>query len=473
MPVGLAVVLRLPFMFEAMKPDEAGYLMVARAWHLSDSTLYGGYWVDRPPLLLLIFKVAATDGPIGIRLVGLVTTAVLVGSAALVGQAVAGRRAAWWSSLVAAALVSSFALGGQEVDGELLAAPLVLAGCAATLWAVADGQSRSRRAALGFMAGVVGVAAVLVKQNFVDALVFAAVLLVLTARNPAMRRRALETLVAGAAGVATVLVAVLVWASTSGPGVGELLYVMYGFRFDAAEVIAGGYDERPEERLVGMLAVALVSGLVPLLAAAVWHALGPGRRREALSVAFVAMVAVGVFGVAAGASYWRHYLIELVPAAALGAALLARGRPSRWARPLVGLVVAASAVAMVVGGGIHQVVGDPQSEASRTARWLEARSAPGDTAVITYGHANVLLPAGLSSPYPYLWSLPARVRDPHLDLLLALVEGPRAPTWIVEWNTFDSWGLDPDGRLAVAVKLHYHRVAVVAGHDVYRRDVRS
>jgi hypothetical protein len=92
--------------------------------------------------------------------------------------------------------------------------------------------------------------------------------------------------------------------------------------------------------------------------------------------------------------------------------------------------------------------------------------------VITYGHANVLLPAGLSSPYPYLWSLPARVRDPNLKLLISTVEGPRAPTWIVEWNSFDSWGLDADRRLAQAVFENYHMVAVVAGHNVYRLDRR-
>jgi 4-amino-4-deoxy-L-arabinose transferase-like glycosyltransferase len=471
-PVGLAVVLRLPFLLEPLRPDEAGYLMVAQQWHLSDSTTYGSYWVDRPPLLLLIFKAAVGQGPLGIRLVGTVAAAALVAAAAAVGQAVAGRRAAWWSSLVTAALVSSFALGGQEVDGELLAAPFVLAGCAATLWAVDERQTRVGRLVLGFLAGVAAVAAVLVKQNFVDALAFAGVLLVLMARNPATRRRALETAVAGAAGVALVLAAVLVWAATVGPGVGDLFYVMYLFRFDAAEVIARRDLARPEARLLGLVAVALVSGLVPLLSAALWQALGPRRRRDPLAWALAAMVAVGGVGVAAGASYWRHYLIELVPAAAIGTAMLARGRPTRWVRPLVSLVVVSSAVAMFVGGGIHQIAGDPEEAATRMARWLEARSAPGDTAVITYGHANVLLPAGLSSPYPYLWSLPARVRDPNLKLLVSTVEGPRAPTWIVEWNSFDSWGLDADRRLAQAVFENYHMVAVVAGHNVYRLDRR-
>ena len=472
MPVALAVVLRLPFLLEPLRPDEAGYLMVARQWHLSDHTVYGAYWVDRPPLLLLLFKAAVGQGPVGIRLVGTVAAAFIVAAAAAVGQVVGGRRAAWWSSLVTAALVSSFALGGQEVDGELLAAPFVLAGCAATLWAVDERQTRVGRIVLGFLAGVAAVAAVLVKQNFVDALVFALVLLALMARRSASRRRALETAAAGVVGAALAVGTVLVWAATAGPGVGDLFYVMYLFRFDAAEVIARRDIARPEARLLGLIGVALVSGLVPLLAASIWQALGPRRRPEPLSWAFVAMIVVGVIGVVAGASYWRHYLIQLVPAAAIGTAMLARGRPDRWARPLVSLVVVSAAVAMFVGGGIHQLLGDPEAEATRTARWLEARSGPRDTAVITYGHANVLLPAGLSSPYPYLWSLPTRVRDPHLNLLISIVEGPKAPTWIVEWNSFDSWGMDTDKRLAQAVFENYHMVAVVAGHDVYRLDRR-
>jgi len=34
--------------------------MVARQWQGGGSSLYGDQWVDRPPLLLLIFK--AADG---------------------------------------------------------------------------------------------------------------------------------------------------------------------------------------------------------------------------------------------------------------------------------------------------------------------------------------------------------------------------------------------------------------------------
>ncbi len=468
----MAVALRLPFLRSPPLPDEAGYLMVARQWHLSDNTMYGAFWVDRPPLLLLLFKAGVGEGPLGIRVVGLVMTVALVLAAAAVGRVVAGPRAAWWCSLAAAALTASFALTSQGVDGELLAAPFVLVSCAATLWALAGGQTRSRRLVLGLVAGLTAMAAVFVKQNFVDALVFAAVLLALTAWKPASRRPAVEVAVAGTAGAAAVLVAVLAWAAATGPGVGNLLFGMYGFRFDAAEVIARGDVIRPEERLRTMLAVALVSGLAPVLAVAVGRVVRQRGRVDPLSWAYLAMLAVGVVGVAAGGNYWRHYLIQLVPAAVIGIALLARHRSSQWTRPLVGVVVLSSLVAMVVGVAAREVFDHSQEETLRTARWLQARSAPGDTALVTYGHANVLFDAGLTSPYPYLWTLPMRVRDPHLDLLVATLRGPDAPTWIVEWSPLDSWGLDSKRRVAAIIGRDYHVAAVVAGHNVYRHDGR-
>ena len=84
----------------------------------------------------------------------------------------------------------------------------------------------------------------------------------------------------------------------------------------------------------------------------------------------------------------------------------------------------------------------------------------------------MLLESGLVSPYPYLWSLPTRVRDPRLELLTRTLSGPRAPTWVVEWNDFDSWGLDRHHRLAAVVRRRYHRVASLCGHEVYLLDSR-
>ena len=51
----------LPFMARPLSPDEAGYLIVGGQW-AEGSSLYGDYWVDRPPGLIAIFELAETMG---------------------------------------------------------------------------------------------------------------------------------------------------------------------------------------------------------------------------------------------------------------------------------------------------------------------------------------------------------------------------------------------------------------------------
>src|SRR5207244_1601306 len=47
----------LPFAGRPLSPDEAGYLIVGGQWS-PGSSLYGAYWVDRPPLLIALFGLA-------------------------------------------------------------------------------------------------------------------------------------------------------------------------------------------------------------------------------------------------------------------------------------------------------------------------------------------------------------------------------------------------------------------------------
>src|SRR5262245_49190866 len=56
------LLIRAPFLFRPLESDEGGFLMVADQWDDGGSSLYGGQWVDRPPLLLLVFKLAALWG---------------------------------------------------------------------------------------------------------------------------------------------------------------------------------------------------------------------------------------------------------------------------------------------------------------------------------------------------------------------------------------------------------------------------
>src|SRR4051794_4906153 len=74
-----AFALRLPFLTRPPTPDEAGFLVVASQWHVGGTSLYGNYWVDRPPLLIAIFQLAHLGGGMtALRLIGALAVAVTV-----------------------------------------------------------------------------------------------------------------------------------------------------------------------------------------------------------------------------------------------------------------------------------------------------------------------------------------------------------------------------------------------------------
>ena len=93
---------------------------------------------------------------------------------------------------------------------------------------------------------------------------------------------------------------------------------------------------------------------------------------------------------------------------------------------------------------------------------------PGDTLVVFGGRADLQLTSGLDSPYPYLWSLPMRTRDPEYADLTALLDGPRAPTWLVEWVDLDAWAGAGVPELRAAIDEHYVEVGTTCDdHPIY------
>ena len=117
--VAVAVMCRIPFLGHVPGPDEGGFLLVGRQWDGAGTSLYGNYWVDRPPLLITIFRIASAGGLVELRLIGCVAAAALVYGCARVAGLIGGDQAARWAAATAAAL--SVSLFGYEVNGELLA----------------------------------------------------------------------------------------------------------------------------------------------------------------------------------------------------------------------------------------------------------------------------------------------------------------------------------------------------------------
>jgi hypothetical protein len=462
-----AVALRLPYLRAPVYPDEGGYLLVARYWRSGGPYLYGDLFVDRPPLLLAIFRVADwLGGPDALRLLGVAFVAAMVLESGWAGWLVGGARGARWAAFTAAALLSSPLLGADEVDGELLAAPLVLLSCAALLAVTRRPAGPRTQSGLALLAGMAATAAVLVKQNFLDAGVFAVVLLgtsALTSQRswPATAR----TAGAFVAGAALPVVAACIWVVGWGSGLADLWFAVYGFRWRALEVLKA-QDLIPRSRAHTLTLSAVQSGVVSLGAIFVASQLRALRRADPLVVAVTAMLVAEVVGVALGANYWNHYLIQVVPSLVLAGACLAgtSGATLLWAR--LGLaVVLVSAVVTAVNGAIPWPRTSGETAAFST--WIHAAARPRDSLMVAYGHANVFLSSGLRPAYPHLWTLPMRVLDPGLRTLTATMAGQRAPTWVVAWEPLDLLGASEGAAMSGALAGHYSEVADVCGHPVY------
>ena len=465
------VVARLSFLTQPLRSDEGGYLFVARHWRAGGEFLYGDYHVDRPPLLMAIFRIAALsewDGAIRLLSIPFALAAVL--AVARAAYVVAGDRAAGWAAVVAAALLSSPALAADQADGELFAAPFVAGAAALALdsWRRPAGRTRWW---LAVGAGVLGGAASLVKQNFLEGLVFVAALVVVDGlRSRRVTRRAWA--LAGGALLGALLpnLATYLWARSAGLGGFDLWTDLAAFREDAFGVIWAQRTARPVGRAVALLALGVLSGLVPL--AWTWLRACLARRGDVPSVEWACGVGLvfATAAIAAGGSYWPHYLIELVPLLALLAGLVA-GRPTqrgrvmqRWCR-----VAAVSSAALVLAQAVVYQTIPWLSFQERVGEWLAESSEPGDTALVAYGSPSILEAADLTTPYPYLWSLPMRTLDPEQRRLRSTLAGPDAPTWIVEANGLNSWRIDRSRELRDAVEARYDKVGVVCGLDVWLR----
>ncbi|MEO7351541.1 MAG: hypothetical protein ABIW17_06555 [Marmoricola sp.] len=394
----------------------------------------------------------------------------LVAALAWAAAGVGGHLAARWAAWTGFAFASSTLFGAQRLTGELAAAVFVSVSVAALIRAARISRSRAQVVLFGALAGASAAIAMLMKQNFADGFVFAAVLLVagVSTRSNRLTYRPCRMLLTAAGFVLGALVpaAVTVWWAGDHGGLGALLYAMFGFRADAAAVMAGGSWTAPLHRLDELAGVALVSGLAFLVV----HLVISHRRRlrhlNPLAWAVVATGAVELFGVFAGANFWSHYCIALIPMVALAAGLSAnRSTPSgRWTRRLVVLAVIVTAVVSPIRS--FEYAHTP-SASYTTGRWIADSARAGDSIVVPFTHANVINASRLRPGYPYAWSLPARTLDPHLTLLVGALEGPDAPTWVVRWDSSNSWGLDPDHRVDAALGAHYARVADVCGHPVW------
>lgn len=470
--VGLCVLftlaLRVPFLTWPLMPDEAGLLIIARNWH-EGPFLYGDYFVGRGVVLMLVYALAdALGGALALRLLGCLVAAGLVVVAGWAGHQLRGTRGAAWSALVAASYSSTYAFSAQVMNGRLVAATLVTLCCACAVAAVRHPQPWSRtRDALAVLAGVASTCALLVVQSYAGGAVFAGVLLLASWRGRALAGfSAARIAAAGVLGMLLPVVVLAVPIMVSWPTWEQLWFQMFGYRLSATELLGGSADL---QRMTELGWVAALSGMLLLFCCFVGSYRLLSRRSELAPVwvAVVAMTVVAAAGMVLGGSWYPDYLLQLVPGLVLATALVAP-RPT-WSGlgMRAGAVVASVAAVVATFMGLERpMLGTTTNEAA-VARWLAADAERDDTAVVLWGKANVLYEAGMTTPYPYLWSLLTRTLDPDLELLLTKLRGPEAPTWVVEWHDLNSWGLDESGNLAEVVADRYVYLGKPCGVDVY------
>lgn len=469
-----AFLLRLPGIAGPVSSDEAGFTLVGRVWDPEPGSVYGPYFVDRSPIVIGVFRAGDLLGsPWAVRLLGALAAAATVLLVARAARVIGTDSGARWSAVVVAALVANPLIDPISVKGELLALPLI-SGCALAALC-AERTSTRHPALLAAVAGVCGALAVGLKQNLMGGLVFATVLFVVSWLGGSLGLRRLLVLGGGLiAGALLPVVATTGWAVAVGIRPETLWYTVFGFRTDAATVLADDPSGAAYERLVVLAGAAVGAGILAVVAGFAIHFRRPWQEDRPATAAVGAILLVDLFGLVFGGSYWRDYLFPLIPSVGLAVALLARhrDRPGVRVRWVTGLAAASSLVAFVAWQGLAAAHALPDTYGD-LGRSIGASSRPGDSLVVFGGKAQVQLASGLPSPYEHLWSLPMRTLDPEYDELIAVLSGPEAPTWLVEWWPFDLWDETGGRRLERVVDEHYVQVASCDGKEIHLRRGQS
>ena len=432
----LAFLVRLVGLARPVRADEAGYELVARSWHSAPDSLYGAYFVDRPPLLIAVYRLSdAVGGPLFIRVLGAVACAALVVVAAWVARLLTDRRAGRWSAVAAAALVTTPLIDVVAVKGEVLSLPFLVGAVGVAVVAV-----RHRAAWPAFAAGLLAATPLGLKQNLAGAAVFTLVLLVGSRVAGRLGRRDVARLgAAAAAGLMLPPLATVAWALAAGVRLHTLWYAVAGFRADASAALGEGSAWPPFRRALVLLLIFAFTGILAVLAVYAARVREHWRRDAPLTAAVAAMVAFDVAALVAGGSFWQDYAFGLVPGTLVALALV----EDRWRARLVPFMVVSTVVSLV-GWAVWNGSGRQELDEHDTGVALREVAEPGDTLAVFGGRADLQQESGLGSPYPYLWSLEMRALDPDLTRFRALVNGHEAPTWLVEWWPFDTWSAQGD-----------------------------
>lgn len=474
--VALTIGAHLMFLGTTPGADEGGYAVVARYANEPGPYLYGPTFVDRPPLLILLFRLAGFFGSEGTRIMATVAAVACVLAAARAAYLIAGPRAARWAAAISAGFCSSPLLQAENANGEILAGAFVATSIALILEADRNRSNRPWRAGVvAALSGATGMAAIFVKQNFGDAVAFS---VVLATAYLLTRGRVLWTLCGSyVLGMAAVLAWALIW-SQDHHGVGALFYAMYGVRADATDAVASITSVVQLQNIAILIGAGLASGVF-LLAFAVLRANWQRglRRIPIVGVGYLAAVGVEVLGILGGGNFASHYLVGLVPTISVcTGVMIANWRHGhhvwglRWVRLTSVVIVASSLISSPVAAVAEhadtnavQVIGD----------WVRTAANPDDSIAVPFSNSPVIQISHLRPAYPYNWVLLVRTRDLRLAQFIETLNGPHRPTWVVEWDLPSEVALKPPAPIRFTLRKHYQLLGELCGKNVWLLNGRT
>jgi hypothetical protein len=462
--VGVAVLARIPLIGLPLDSDEGGYALVAHRWAVGAPLYSLGAWVDRPPGLVLVFRLvdAVSYSALAMRAAAAVAAAVLALAAAATAWALEGRRAGLVTGLVVGVVLAGPWLQGYQLNGEILAGALAATAVAVACWWRAGALATPWLVAAGALAA----AAPLMKQSGFDGIVV--VLAVAAAARPA-RRPVLLALVGMAVPVGVTL------ALAVRGGWGRWWYALVGSEAQLSAL-------QPALRRVGSVLVSLA--LVQpdgfgLLVAAVLGAVLTWRRRRRTWPALV-WLAAAVAGACLGPFGHPHYWVQAVAPAAVVAGLVVPRVPSLAPRTRAAVTAALAAAVVLPLAGQVFVVAHPAAERPgvlttdrqvaanpAVAAWLDAHTRPHDEVFAFAASAAVYVEARRDTAFPYLWYGDVQHVTGAIPLLRDWLGSPSGPAYVVLYQQPDD--VDPSGQLARILATRFRPVATAGGYQVLAR----
>lgn len=501
----ISFLLRLPFLNLPMISDEGGYAYIAQRWLDGRGALYDDLWVSRPQGIFLAYAaIFHTIGSsvvalrIGAWLVGVLTTWVIWHFA----SEMAGRRVAMLATLLFAVISASPALEGFTANAEVFMA-LPAAGAALLLLREqAHGWRTGRLLAIGALAG----AATFLKPSGIVMLPLA-ILIIWMTTAPGGRHAYVRI-----GWVAVGFLGSLLPAFIHGYLVGwhNFFFAAVSYRLFHQSSVSNSPAHHAQAlfnllaRTWPILAAVLLpiasnwwaqgrplnrrvwqAGMTqPQLGIVAWPSRGPRRAVNADGQLLLRLwMAACCVGIAMGGDWWFHYLIQIAAPLSIWFAAKVLDVHALFGKQGQRVLIALIAILLLMP---YSVVarGDPSAitraiyghpgypDQLPVAKYLQEHSPPGTPIFVGFDQAALYYLADRPAIYRYLYDQELRALPETQAELIAIIESPGRPMYIVGTRTGAPF---PDNGQAfwAAVGRHYHWEVDVKGVPIYRANLLS